>query len=205
MKVSNKIAAIITTTLIGGGLIIHNSKYMSNSEKELANEQMVEFFSEIEYIKEKHKMQEKINKKIKEISEYMNGQEYKDRQQKVNELERLRKETGLNVSDFKKVQFELTYYTNLPSENGGYTVTCQGKPLKGNIVANNAIPQGTNIFLGNHGTVKVNDRGAESIFDVENRLDVLVERLAGETDEQYLDRVNNKGRDIVEGYILYVN
>lgn len=206
MKVNKKIAAIITTTtLFGGGLLIHNSKYMNTYEKELANKQMIEFFSEINNIKEKYEMQETINKKITEISQYMNSDEYKSRQEKIKTLERLKKQTGLNVTDYRKITFELTYYTNLPSENGGWTITCKGEPLSGNIVANNTIPLDTNIILEGHGTVRVADKGAESIFSTEHRLDVLVERLKGETDQQYLERVNNKGRDIVEGYILYVN
>lgn len=206
MKVNKKIAAIITITLLGGGLLqLHNLKYMNTYEKELYNKKMIEFFSEINYLKEKHEMKEKINKKISEISEYMSSNEYKYREEKIRTLEILKRQTGLNITNYRKITFELTYYTNLPYENGGWTITCKGEPLSGNIVANNVIPLDTNIVLEGHGLVKVADKGAESIFSTENRLDVLVERLNGETDQQYLERVNNKGRDIVEGYILYVN
>ena len=102
----------------------------------------------------------------------------------------------------KSIRVENTYYTSLPSENGGYTVTCNGEPLEGDIVANNTLPQGTKLFF-NDKVYTVADRGS-SRFNNPDRLDVLIERNYGESDYEYLKRVNNKGVDYVEGLILMV-
>lgn len=206
MKRQNKIIGMVVAgSLLSAGLYTYNqNKYMSTYEKKIASEQMHNFFDSIETVKHKHDKQVEINNKIKEISEFKNSNEYKEREKKVNFLNGLRNKTGIDIDDVKTVDFELTYYTNLPSENGGYTVTCTGEPLSGDIVANNVIPQGTNIILDDR-VVKVADRGAESIFSVENRLDVLAHRNSGESDEAYLERVNNMGRVDVKGYILEVN
>ena len=107
---------------------------------------------------------------------------------------------GFEISDVTLMEFKCTYYTSLPSENGGYTVTCEGKPLEGNIVANNTLPLGTKILL-NDKVYTVKDRGS-SRFGKITRLDVLVERNQGESDEEYLNRVNNLGVEYIEGYII---
>lgn len=118
------------------------------------------------------------------------------------ELDILKLKTGLNIVDYEITTFKNTYYTSLPSENGGYTVTCNGEPLEGDIVANNTLPQGTKLFF-NDKVYTVADRGS-SRFDNPDRLDVLIERNYGESDYEYLKRVNNKGVDYVEGLILKV-
>lgn len=202
----------IRVKLIGLGVIslvalsiYQNSKYMSLQEKQ-------EMFDKWEQgllpkqaisrqLKEndiKRRKQEDINNKIQEISDYMNSEEYALREKKHD----IEEQTGLDIESIKDVDLKLTFYTSLPSENGGYTVTCNGKPLEGNIVANNTLPQGTKLLI--NGTVyTVADRGS-SRFDNPNRLDVLVERQPGESDSQYLERVNNKGVAHVGGYILEV-
>lgn len=120
--------------------------------------------------------------------------------ERTTELDKISQRVGFEVSDVTLIEFKCTYYTSLPSENGGYTVTCEGKPLKGNIVANNTLPLGTKILL-NDKVYTVSDRGS-SRFDRINRLDVLVERNSGESDEEYLERVNNLGVEYVDGYII---
>ena len=100
-------------------------------------------------------------------------------------------------------EFILTFYTSLESENSSAgAVTCQNKPLSRGGVANNVIPQNTNIFLENYGQVIVNDKGSDKYFGVDNRLDVFIEREPGESDTQYSHRVNSYGVQKVQGYIV---
>lgn len=115
------------------------------------------------------------------------------------ELERRRIEE--EKSKIEWIEFELTFYTSLPSENGGYTVTCLGEELKYGMVANNILDLGTEIYLEGWGTFTNSDKGGSN-FDVIHRLDVLIERNYGESDSDYLKRVNNMGRVKVMGYIV---
>lgn len=108
---------------------------------------------------------------------------------------------GARISQYEYAEFTLTYYTNLPSENGGYTKTCEGKPLEYLMVASNYYPLGTKIYLEGVGTVVVSDRGGKH-FNNSNRLDVFIPRNSGESSRQYLKRVNNMGKKTVRGYIL---
>lgn len=99
--------------------------------------------------------------------------------------------------------FILTFYSSLRSENSSAgPVTCQNKPLTPGGVANNVIPLNTKIYLEGYGQVIVNDKGSHKHFDVDNRLDVFVQREPGESDRQYLHRVNSYGIQKVEGYII---
>jgi 3D (Asp-Asp-Asp) domain-containing protein len=100
-------------------------------------------------------------------------------------------------------EFILTFYTSLISENSSAgPVTCQNKPLVPGGVANNVIPQNTKIYLEGYGEVIVNDKGSDKYFGVDNRLDVYIPREPGESDRQYLRRVNNLGVQKVQGYII---
>ncbi len=105
----------------------------------------------------------------------------------------------------KYTTFDLTFYTSLPVENGGYTsMACGGKiaNVKEIIyVANNVYPCGTQIYLEGYGVMTVKDRGGKS-FDSKTRLDVLIPRNQGESDNNYFKRVNNKGRQKAKGYIV---
>lgn len=109
--------------------------------------------------------------------------------------DREKKEREKNI-----IIFELTFYTSLPSENGGYTTTSTGKPLKYGVVASNVWAPFTKIYLEGYGDFTVLDTGG-SEFNSSNRLDVLIERRAGESDEAYFRRVQNMGRKKVKGYI----
>lgn len=115
------------------------------------------------------------------------------------ELERQRIEE--EKSKIEWIEFELTFYSSLPSENGGYTVTCLGEDLQYGMVANNVLDLGTEIYLEGWGTFTNSDRGGSN-FDVIHRLDVLIERNYGESDSEYLKRVNKMGRVKVMGYIV---
>ena len=100
-------------------------------------------------------------------------------------------------------EFILTFYTSLESENSSAgAVTCQNKPLSRGGVANNIIPQNTELYLEGYGKVIVNDKGSNKHFNVDNRLDVFIEREPGENDRQYAHRVNSYGVQKVNGYIL---
>lgn len=96
--------------------------------------------------------------------------------------------------------FVTTAYSSLPEENGGWNVTCNGKPLEGKIVANNTLPQGTKLYL-NGEIYTVADRGS-SRFNKINRLDVLIEQNYGESIDQYRKRISNYGVKKINGYIL---
>jgi len=118
----------------------------------------------------------------------------------INNKEHKSISRGIKVKYIKK-EFSLSFYTNLPEENGGYTGNCHGQPLKHGMVASNVIKQGTKILLPKYGIMTVADRGGKD-FNNSNRLDVLIERNEGESNSQYLKRVNNLGRPKVIGYII---
>ena len=109
------------------------------------------------------------------------------------------------IADSAYTTFNLTFYTSLPIENGGYAnMACGGKivDVKEVIyVANNVYPCGTKIYLEGYGVMTVKDRGGKS-FNSKTRLDVLIPRNAGESDSAYFRRVNDKGRPSVRGYVI---
>lgn len=142
----------------------------------------------------KDKMDKEIlDKQVEQEKERLKRLEYIRKQ---NEIKQKKKEESLG----KKVQFTLSFYTSLPSENGGHTVTCQGKKLRYGMVASNVYDIGTKIYLKGYGHFTVSDTGG-SDFDENNRLDVLIERLPGEEDEPYKHRVDNMGKPVVTGYV----
>lgn len=147
------------------------------------------------------------NEMIEKVQDY---EEYKielEIQRQLEEQERLRQEElerqriEEEKSKIEWIEFELTFYTSLPSENGGYTVTCLGEDLQYGMVANNVLDLGTEIYLEGWGTFTNSDRGGSN-FDVIHRLDVLIERGYGESDSEYLKRVNKMGRVKVMGCIV---
>ncbi len=96
--------------------------------------------------------------------------------------------------------FTLTFYTNLPSENGGYTITATGKSLSYGMVASNYYSLGKKIYLNGYGTMTVEDRGGSN-FNSSSRLDVFIPRKSGESNTAYLSRVNSMGIQTVKGYV----
>ena len=96
--------------------------------------------------------------------------------------------------------FTLTFYTDLPSENGGYTITATGEKLRSGMVASNYHAIGTEIHLSGWGTYTVKDRGGSN-FNSSNRLDVFIPRKNGESNASYLKRVNKMGIKTVKGYV----
>ena len=96
--------------------------------------------------------------------------------------------------------FTLSFYTDLPSENGGYTVTATGEKLRSGMVASNYYAIGTKIHLSGWGSYTVKDRGGSN-FNSSNRLDVFIPRKSGESNSTYLKRVNMMGLKTVKGYV----
>jgi hypothetical protein len=108
----------------------------------------------------------------------------------------------------EEVEITLSFYTTLPKENGGHTVTCLGVPLKylDNAVASNHYSLGTKIYLEKFGEVEVLDHGGKD-FNSPYRLDVLIQRDKKnngkwEDDDEYFRRVNKMGRIKVKAYLI---
>ncbi|MPN08996.1 hypothetical protein SDC9_156284 [bioreactor metagenome] len=103
-------------------------------------------------------------------------------------------------SDKNWKTFTLSFYTNLPSENGGYTITATGESLRYGMVASNYYSLGKKIYLSGWGTFTVKDRGGSNFYS-STRLDVFIPRRSGESNSTYLARVNNMGLKKVKGYV----
>lgn len=124
------------------------------------------------------------------------------------ELERQKQEEESNIEQiyyenepqYTEMDFTLTFYTCLPSENSGYTTTAWGEVPTYGMVASNVYERGTRIYLEGYGEFVVADRGGSN-FDNYNRLDVFIPRLYGESDEEYSQRVYSLGVVNVKGYI----
>lgn len=143
---------------------------------------------------------EEEERKLKELEDWYNSEEYKELQY-IKEIE---EKYDIDNRDYDIVTFELTYYTDLASENGGYAnLTASGDKLRTGHVANNQLPFGTNIYIEGHGVKVVKDRGAKSYFNRVNRVDVYVPKNAGESDTEYFNRVNAMGRVKKKGVIFY--
>lgn len=168
------------------------------------NEQLIDKVTKSEYNYETmlEAKQEEINDKNSIAEQIDNAYEDKrsDKYKLIEETKHWREELGISIDEIVPVTFKTTAYTSLPEENGGYETTCNGEPLEGNIVANNTLPQGTKIYL-NGEIYTVNDRGS-SRFDNPNRIDMLIERNPGETNEEYKNRVSEFGVQYIEGYII---
>lgn len=106
-----------------------------------------------------------------------------------------------NVKSSGTMTFYLSFYTDLPEENGGYTTTATGAPLTYGVVASNYWPMYTKIYLEGYGTMTVLDRGG-SDFNSSSRLDILIPRKSGESNYQYKRRVLTLGRTSTTGYIV---
>ena len=194
--------------IIPTAVILGLTTFAINEYKDYQNEQLIDRIRKSEYnpqtmlevkLEEKRKQEEmdkKIQEQIDKIAEYKRSDEYKLRE----ETRHWREELGISIDEIKPVTFKTTAYTSLPEENGGYETTCNGKPLEGNIVANNTLPQGTKIYLDGE-IYEVGDKGS-SRFDNPNRLDMLIERNPGETDSSYKNRVSEFGVQYIEGYII---
>ena len=116
-------------------------------------------------------------------------EEEEQRQREAEERKRIEERNSYNI------EFELTYYSRHPSENGGYNKTASGKPLREGICANNRLPIGTRIMLSNGQVLVVEDRGSNKHFNNDYRLDVFVDTY----DQEY---VKSLGRKRIKGKII---
>lgn len=149
-------------------------------------------------------------KKIKEESEQLKKQQMlkelgeglkQQNEEKLREQKKQEEISSRGLSgEVEEIDFIISFYTNTKDENGGYTVTCTGQPLRYGIVASNVYPLGTKIYLEGYGLFTVADRGG-SHFDNYNRLDVLIPKEGDESVNQYRRRVNNMGKPHVKGYV----
>lgn len=136
---------------------------------------------------------------IKERNEYIKQFKLKEEVEKRKKRQEEISHRGLS-GQVKEVEFILSYFTDLPEENGGYTVTCTGKPLIYGVVASNVYSLGTKVYLKGYGTFTVADRGGNH-FNNPNRLDVLIPKNKNESNSHYKRRVNDMGKSIIKGYV----
>jgi DNA repair exonuclease SbcCD ATPase subunit len=185
--VKKSLAGVIIIAIVGGGIL-----YTSKQHRKVNN------------LTEENK---KLEIKIQTLKKELNNKEtnltntrslLKARETEVDQLKKEKEELTKKVG--RAQNFTLTFYSTLPQENGGYTTTCNGEIPRHGMVASNYYPQGTKIKI-NGKIFIVADRGGKS-FNKPNRLDVVVERKPGESDKQYLKRVEHLGKIKVTGYIL---
>lgn len=100
-----------------------------------------------------------------------------------------------------EMTFNLSFYSNIPRHNGGYSKTASGKTLAYGMAANNVLPIGTKIYLEGWGVVTIEDRGGSG-FNTVNRLDLFIPPKEGETESQYIARLRQLGRQTAKGTIL---
>lgn len=101
---------------------------------------------------------------------------------------------------YTKMTFDVTFYTDIPWMNSGYVTTATGKKPAYGMLATNAWPFGTVIEIPGWGTFVVEDRGGSSL-NTKDRLDMFIPRRAGETDNQYINRLLVMGRQYLTGYV----
>lgn len=113
-----------------------------------------------------------------------------------------KKTSSNSSSDSKKnwKTFTLSFYTNLPSENGGWSITASGQSLKYGMAASNYYSIGKKIQLEGWGEFTIEDRGGSN-FNNSTRLDIFIPRKSGESNSTYLNRVNKMGHQSVKGYV----
>lgn len=119
-----------------------------------------------------------------------------------NLIDQLNKKYDKNIVYLEPVEFQVSYYTDLNSENGFGPINCKGERLAQGMVANNVLELGTQIYLPELGLKTVSDRGSARHFSRVDAIDVFVPRNEGETDNEYYKRVNDLGIHTVTGYIL---
>lgn len=203
---SKRLLAIICILAISNMYLLHNKdkneQQIHTQQKKIEKEQTISkmLYKEIDkkniQIKNIESINNEKNKKIKNLENDVRSLKDKNTQLKKAKLSR-----GGDVLGSEEM-FEITFYTSLNCENSKYgAVTCNGNKLRDGMVANNVLPQGTKIKLQGYGVVEVLDRGG-SDFDDKYRLDVFISKNKGESDYEYLRRVNNMGRMRVKGYII---
>lgn len=193
-------ASVVTVTVLG----VNNLKY--ESDKDIAESYRLGKLIELklEQLKKEKEMDTYIDSKLKQIVKFKNSEEYANREERNKTIEYLKCKTGLNVVDYEEIYFTLSFYTDCPSENipGKITTDCVGRKLVSYGVANNLFDLGQHLYIEGFGYKEVRDKGSNKHFNNYNKLDVFVPREYGESDDQYLYRVNNIGKITKKSYIL---
>lgn len=116
---------------------------------------------------------------------------------------------------YVKSNIQITFYTNTAAEtDSSPNIVASNKQIRPGMVAMNGVPFGTRVHipsfgkhiagLGGINNFVVEDRMApHEASKATHRVDFYVPRLQGESDYQYLKRVNSYGRYTVTGYIGY--
>lgn len=151
-----------------------------------------------ETIESKEKIE--LEAKAKQQAEEEAKRKAKEEAERKAKEEAERKAKAEAEKKYKEVEANISFYTNLPSENGGYSITAQGHKHKSTtIAAPKDIPFGTKIDCGEYGIKVVDDRGGAIKYDSKGRmkLDVFVPRNSGESDSSYKNRVQQMGRKYI--------
>lgn len=168
-----------------------NRKEFNNIKKEIEN---------------KIAMDKQIKEKKKEIANFLASEEYQEREEKRKRKEQFEEQYNLDIESIKKMEFEVSYYSDLACENSIYgNITSRGEILSEGMIANNTYEYDTKIYLEGLGMKYIADRGSKKYFNNDYKLDVFVPREKNETDEEYYKRVNNLGRHKVVGYVIEEN
>lgn len=115
-------------------------------------------------------------------------------------VEEEEKSTPVEENNKEVRSFKLSFYSNLPEDNGGYTNTSSGAPLTYGVVASNVYAPGTVIELEGYGKMTVLDTGG-SHFNNKDRLDVFIPPKKGESKKNYKARIRKLGRQTASGII----
>ena len=134
-KAKKGIAAATAAVVVSlSGVKIHNDIEMKNEKIKTLEQNKIKTLEEINELNELLKQKEvDLDNKAREIegkNEYI--------EKSIEENNKLRERIkGLEKELAKTKNFELTYYTDLPIENGGYTTTAIQTELRHGVVASN--------------------------------------------------------------------
>lgn len=151
---------------------------------------------------QKDREQKEAEAKAERLEEEQKASEAAAKASKLAASEPVKKtETKPSSTQTTNMTFKLTFYTDLPEDNGGWTITATGDKLTYGVVANNVFPFYTKIYLEGYGTMTVKDRGGSN-FNTRSRLDVFIPRKSGESNTTYRNRVYSMGIRTVQGRVL---
>jgi Uncharacterized protein conserved in bacteria len=203
LVLNTNVKGLIITIILAIGMISVRTSYIYNSvNKNNFNNET----SEIQYVAQSNNSKDKNEIKENKATPPQSKEQQVNSQIDTNQAKSKEKPGSNQLSRGGSISNELditlTFYTSLPEENGGFNgINCSGKKLTSGTVANNVLPLGTEIYTKEFGTLTVSDRGGDN-FNTINRLDVYIPREDGESNQDYLSRVNNMGIVKVKGYII---
>lgn len=212
LTLNTNVKGLIITTIIAVGLLNIKYPYIYNNinQKYSNSEQAkIEVVTQPSNSKSKTETNENQVTNTPQNEQQVASQEkqqqitsQEDTKQSPSKKEPGEKQLSRGGSINSETDITLTFYTSLAEENGGFSgINCSGKRLTPGTVANNVLPLGTEIYTREFGTLTVADRGGNN-FNTIHRLDVYVPRETGESDKDYLIRVNKMGRVNVKGYVI---